>query len=274
MLDGKRLLVTGLVTTDSIAFATAQRAQELGAELLLTALDRDRERCLEAAAQLSGMPQVVSLDVTKSEDFDRLATVARAEFGRLDGALHAVAFAPRDALAGDFLAASAESAELAFRTSAFSYASLARVLADLAPPQGAALVGLDFDAAGAWPVYNWMGVSKAALESVNRYLARDLGPRGIRANLVAAGPLRTRAAGGIPDFQRLLDAWDTQAPIPWDPADAGPVADATCFLLSDLARAITGEILHVDGGYHAMAGALRAPARDASEVGEPVAAAT
>jgi enoyl-[acyl-carrier protein] reductase I len=130
------------------------------------------------------------------------------------------------------------------------------VLAQLAPPEGGSLVGLDFDAAGAWPVYNWMGVCKAALESVNRYLARDLGARGIRANLVAAGPLHTRAAGGIPAFERLLEAWETQAPMRWDARDPGPV----CFLLSDLGRAITGEILHVDGGYHAMAGALRAAA--------------
>lgn len=257
LLDGKQLLVTGLVTTDSIAFATARRAQELGAGLLLTALDRDRERCLAAAASLPVAAPVVSLDVTEHRDFDRLIVAARAEFGHLDGALHAVAFAPRDALAGDFLAASAESAELAFRTSAFSYAALARVVSELAPDDGASIVGLDFDAAGAWPVYNWMGVCKAALESVNRYLARDLGPRGIRANLVAAGPLWTRAAGGIPDFERLLEAWEVRAPLAWNPTDAAPVADTTCFLLSDMARAITGEIVHVDGGYHAMASALR-----------------
>ena len=146
---------------------------------------------------------------------------------------------------------------LAFQTSVFSYASLARALCELAPEEGASLVGLDFDAAGAWPVYNWMGVCKAALESVNRYLARDLGARSIRANLVAAGPLHTRAAGGIPGFDSLLSAWERGAPISWDAGDPTPTADAVCFLLSDLARAVTGEILHVDGGYHAMAAALR-----------------
>ena len=130
-------------------------------------------------------------------------------------------------------------------------------MAELAPPSGGSIVGLDFDAAGAWPVYNWMGVCKAGLEAVNRYVARDLGPRRIRSNLIAAGPIHTRAAGGIPDFQRLTDAWDSTSPLPWDAKDSSPVADTACFLLSDLSRMISGEILHVDGGYHAMAAPLR-----------------
>ena len=257
MLADKRLLITGVVTTDSIAFATAARAQELGAQVILTALDRDRELCQQAAAELPVTPEVLTLDVTRPGDFEALADELRTRWDALDGALHAVAFAPRDALSGDFLAAGAEGVGLAFQTSAFSFAGLARVLVDLAPPDGASLVGLDFDAAGAWPVYNWMGVCKAALEATGRYLARDLGPLNIRANLIAAGPLHTRAANGIPDFQRLLDAWEAQAPLPWNPADPAPVADAACFLLSDGARAISGEILHVDGGYHAMAAPLR-----------------
>lgn len=261
MLAGKRLLITGVVNEGSIAFATAARAQALGAEVLLTALDRDRALCEETATKLPQLPEVLALDATQPSDFDRLIEEIRVRWAGLDGALHAVAFAPRDALAGDFLAARPEGVNLAFQTSAFSYASLGRVVSELAPDHGAALVGLDFDAAGAWPVYNWMGVCKAALESVNRYLARDLGPRFIRANLVAAGPLHTRAAGGIPDFNRLTEAWESRAPMPWDTTDPSPVADATCFLLSDLARAISGEILHVDGGYHAMASNLRpAPA--------------
>ncbi len=261
MLTDKRLIITGIVTTDSIAFATAERAQLAGAEVLLTAFPRDRELTLRAAADLPRAADVVDLDITRDEDLLALTAHVRDTWGALDGALHAVAFAPRDALAGDFLAARPDGVNLAFQTSAFSYASLGRVLHELAPPTGGALVGLDFDAAGAWPVYNWMGVCKAALESVNRYLARDLGERGIRANLIAAGPLHTRAAGGIPAFDRLLHAWETQAPLAWDPRDPAPVADAACFLLSDMARAVTGEILHVDGGHHAMAGALRAPER-------------
>jgi enoyl-[acyl-carrier protein] reductase I len=202
VLADKRLIVTGIATTDSIAFALAERAQLLGAELLLTAFPRDRERAEEAAAQLPREAPIFELDATRDEDFDGLASLVRSRWGGVDGALHAIAFAPRDALSGDFLTARAEGVNLAFQTSAFSYAALGRVVADLAPAEGASLVGLDFDAAGAWPVYNWMGVCKAALESVNRYLARDLGPRGVRANLVAAGPINTRAAGGIAGFDR------------------------------------------------------------------------
>lgn len=257
MLADKRLLITGIVNRESIAYATAERAQLAGAEVLLTAFPRDHQLTEGAAAGLPRRAEILDADLTSSEDLERLTEHVRRSMGTIDGALHAIAFAPRDTLAGDFLAASPEGVNLAFQTSAFSYASLGRVLAELAPDEGAALVGLDFDAQGAWPVYNWMGVCKAALESVNRYLARDLGPRHIRTNLIAAGPLHTRAAGGIPGFDRLLNAWDTRAPIPWDAFDPAPVADAACFLLSDLARAVTGEILHVDGGYHAMAAALR-----------------
>ena len=257
MLTDKRLLITGIVNDQSIAYATAERAQLAGAEILLSTFPRDRRLAEAAAAELPRPAELIDADLTDPEDLKRLGEQIRAGMGTIDGALHAVAFAPRDALAGDFLAASADGVNLAFQTSAFSYAALAGLLADHAPAQGGAIVGLDFDARGAWPVYNWMGVCKAALESVNRYLARDLGPRRIRANLIAAGPLQTRAAGGIPDFDRLLNAWEAQAPIRWDARDPGPVADAVCFLLSDLARAVTGEILHVDGGYHAMAAALR-----------------
>jgi enoyl-[acyl-carrier protein] reductase I len=167
-----------------------------------------------------------------------------------------VAFAPRDALAGDFVSAGPEAVQRAFATSTYSYASLAGLVRDLAPAEGGSVVGLDFDGGGAWPVYNWMGVCKTALQSVSRYVARDLGPRRIRSNLVAAGPLHTRAAGGIPDFDLLTGAWERRAPLSWNPRDAYPVADAVCFLLSDMGRAITGEILHVDGGYHAMAADL------------------
>jgi len=253
LLEGKRLLITGIVTTDSIAFATAEAALRHGAELVFTAFDRDRERTVEAVAHLGTALDVLELDVSDASHFGRLTDEIKERWGRLDGALHAVAFAPRSALAGDFLDADAAGTMQAFQTSTYSYAALAKVLAQLAPKTGGSIVGLDFDAAGAWPVYNWMGVCKAALESVNRYVARDLGPREIRSNLVAAGPIHTRAAGGIPDFQRLTSAWESRSPMIWDPYDPAPVADAVCFLFSDMARAITGEILHVDGGYHAMA---------------------
>jgi enoyl ACP reductase len=253
LLEGKRLLITGVVTTDSIAYATAAAAIRHGAEVVLTAFERDRPRTVDAAANLGRSIDILELDVTDESHFDPLATALRHRFGGLDGALHAVAFAPRSALAGDFLSADPAGTQRAFHTSAYSYAALAGVLRELAPPSGGSLVGLDFDAAGAWPVYNWMGVCKAALGSTARYLARDLGPRGIRVNLVAAGPLLTRAARGIPRFDALLDAWATTSPLAWSDSDPAPVADSICFLLSDLARAITGEVLHVDGGYHAMA---------------------
>ena len=257
ILEGKRLLITGVVNVDSIAFSVADVAQQRGAEVVLTTFDRDRERTLAAAASLRDDVDVLELDATDDSHFERLAIELQRRWGRLDGALHAVAFAPRAALAGDFLDADRVSVERAFAASTYSYAALARVLDRLAPDRGASLVGLDFDAAGAWPVYNWMGVCKSALESTSRYVARDLGVRNIRSNLVAAGPLHTRAASGIPEFERLTAAWAARSPMRWDPSDNLPVADAACFLLSDLARGITGEILHVDGGYHAMAADLR-----------------
>ena len=257
LLHDKRLLITGVVTTDSIAFATASAALEAGAQVVLSGLGRDLDLTRETAEQLPSAVDILEADLTDPEHLVALTDDLRGRWGHLDGALHAVAFAPREALAGDFLAASAEAATRAFHTSTHTYASLARVLADLAPDAGASLVGLDFDAAGAWPVYNWMGVCKAGLEAVNRYVARDLGPRRIRSNLVAAGPIHTRAAGGIPDFAALTNAWDAGSPIAWDHNDSAPVADAVIFLLSDLARMVTGEILHVDGGYHAMAAPLR-----------------
>ncbi|MEO1064668.1 MAG: enoyl-ACP reductase FabI [Actinomycetota bacterium] len=253
LLDGKRLLFTGVVSEASIAFAAAAQAQRLGAEIVLTALDRDRERAVETASQLPAPVDVLDLDVTRAEDFTALTEELRGRWGVLDGALHAVAFAPRAALAGEFLDADGESVARAFAASTYSYPALARVVAELAPDDGGSIVGLDFDAAGAWPVYNWMGVCKAALESASRYVARDLGPRRIRSNLIAAGPLRTRAASGIPSFELLEQAWEDRSPLPWDLEDPAPVGDAACFLLSDMSRAITGEILHVDGGYHAMA---------------------
>jgi enoyl ACP reductase len=261
LLTGKRLLVTGVVTTDSIAYLVAQRSLQEGADVVLTTFDRDRERTVEAAAGLPAAVDVLELDVTDDSHFDRLADELADRWEHVDGALHAVAFAPKAALAGEFLDAGLDAVQRAFATSTYSYAALARVLARTAPASGGSIVGLDFDAAGAWPVYNWMGVCKSALESVNRYVARDLGPRGIRSNLVAAGPLHTRAAGGIPEFERLTEAWEERSPMAWDPTDAAPVADAVCFLLSDLGRGVTGEIVHVDGGYHAMAAGLRRPGR-------------
>jgi enoyl ACP reductase len=251
ILAGKRLLITGVITKDSIAYHAAEQAQREGASVVLTSFGRVRRMTERAAGRLPEPADVLELDVNNPEDLEALPEALRKRWGGVDGALHAIAFAPEDALGGRFLTTPADSATQAFRTSAFSLKALAAALAPLMG-DGGSVVGLDFDASVAWPVYDWMGVAKAALESVSRYLARDLGPRGIRVNLVSAGPLGTVAARGIPGFEQLADLWRAQAPLGWDIEDPAPVASAICFLLSDYARAISGEILHVDGGFHAV----------------------
>jgi enoyl-[acyl-carrier protein] reductase I len=255
ILAGKRLLITGVITKDSIAFHAASEAQREGAEIVLTSFGRVRRLTERAAARLPKPVDVIELDVNRAEDLEALTGELRDRWGGVDGALHAIAFAPEDAIGGRFLETPPESALEAFRTSAFSLKALAAALEPLMG-QGGSIVGLDFDASVAWPIYDWMGVAKAALESVSRYLARDLGSRGIRVNLVSAGPLGTTAARGIPGFEGLASLWQQQAPLGWDVDDPGPVAGAICFLLSDYARGISGEILHVDGGFHAIGAPL------------------
>ncbi len=271
ILEGKRILVTGVMTKASIAHSAAEQAQEAGAEVVLTSFGRARRMTERAAKTLPKTPDVLELDVNKEEDFEGVVSDLRERWGGIDGALHAIAFAPGEALGGDILRASAESAGQAFQTSAFSLKSLAAALLPLMEEgdgePGGSIVGLDFDATVAWPVYDWMGVAKAALESLSRYLARDLGPRGVRVNLVSAGPIETAAASGIPGFEGLAGAWNRQAPLLWDTKDPVPVAQTICFLLSDWARAITGEIIHVDGGFHAMGTAMPETA-DADADGE------
>jgi enoyl-[acyl-carrier protein] reductase I len=253
ILEGKRLVITGVITKDSIAWHVASRALDEGASIVLTSFGRARRMTERAAKRLPSSSEidVLELDVNRVEDLEALTVSLRERWGGVDGALHAIAFAPEDALGGRFMTTPAESAAAAFQTSAFSLKALAAALAPLMD-SGGSIVGLDFDAAVAWPIYDWMGVAKAALESVSRYLARDLGPRGVRVNLVSAGPLGTVAARGIPGFEGLASLWQQQAPLGWDVSDPGPVADAICFLLSDYARAISGEIVHVDGGFHAI----------------------
>jgi enoyl-[acyl-carrier protein] reductase I len=251
ILAGKRLLITGVITKDSIAFHAAERAQREGAEIVLTSFGRARRMTERAAGRLPEPVDVLELDVNSGADLAAVHDQLSSRWGTLDGILHAIAFAPEDALGGRFMTAPAESASQAFITSAYSLKALAAALAPLMPA-GASIVGLDFDASVAWPIYDWMGVAKAALESVARYLARDLGAAGIRVNLVSAGPLGTVAARGIPGFEKLAELWQQQAPLGWDGGDPGPVADAICFLLSHLSRGISGEIVHVDGGFHAV----------------------
>jgi enoyl-[acyl-carrier protein] reductase I len=250
-LEGKRLVITGVMTRDSIAYAVASLAQQAGAEVVLTGFGRARRLTERAAKRLPEPADVLELDVNSPSDLAALHDDLASRWGAVDGVLHAIAFAPGDAIGGQFLDTPVESALTAFQTSAYSLKALTAALAPLFSER-ASVVGLDFDASVAWPSYDWMGVSKAALESVARYLARDLGPRGARVNLVAAGPLRTAAASGIDGFLDLATGWQRGAPLGWDPDDATPVAQAVCFLLSDWSQAITGEILHVDGGFHAM----------------------
>jgi enoyl ACP reductase len=256
MLDGKRLLITGVLTKGSIAYSVAEKAQQAGAEIVLTGFGRTKRMTERSAKGLPSPPDVLELDVNEPADFEALVADLDQRWGGVDGALHAIAFAPGDALGGQFMSAPAESAEVAFRTSAYSFKALAEALTPLMSSDGGSLVGMDFDGSVAWPVYDWMGVAKAALESVSRYLARDLGSSGVRVNLVSAGPVETPAAGGIPGFDQLAGLWREQAPLGWDTADPTPVADTVCFLLSDWSRGISGEIVHVDGGFHAMGAPL------------------
>jgi enoyl-[acyl-carrier protein] reductase I len=251
ILEGKRLVITGVITKDSIAWHAASRALDEGASVVLTSFGRARRLTERAAARLSAEVDVLELDVNKSSDLEALTESLGDRWGGVDGILHAIAFAPEDALGGRFMTAPAESAGAAFQTSAFSFKALAAALEPLMD-SGSSIVGMDFDATVAWPVYDWMGVAKAALESVSRYLARDLGPKGVRVNLVSAGPLGTVAARGIPGFETLASLWREQAPLGWNIEDPGPVADTICFLFSDLSRGISGEIVHVDGGFHAI----------------------
>jgi meromycolic acid enoyl-[acyl-carrier-protein] reductase len=260
LLEKKKLLITGVLTPQSIAFAVARIAQEEGAEIVLTGFGRGRTITEKSARRLPHPPDVLELDAT---DTGQVAAVARhldERWGRLDGILHAIAFAPEDALGGRFLSTGWDSVAVAIRASAYSLKELAVAHLPLfRAAGGGAIVSLDFDASVAWPAYDWMGVSKAALESITRYLARDVGRDGVRVNAVAAGPLRTMAARGIPGFDRFIDVWERRAPLGWDPTDPGPVADAAAFLLSDRSRGISGEIVHVDGGYHAMGADLFPP---------------
>ncbi|MFN2490990.1 MAG: enoyl-ACP reductase FabI [Actinomycetota bacterium] len=256
LLEGKKLVITGVLTPQSIAFDAARIAQEQGAEIVLTGFGRALALTKKTARRLPAPPEVFEMDVNDEGHISGLADEVRARWGSLDGFLHAIAFAPGDALGGDFLGAPWDSAQVAFRTSAYSLKALAAGVLPLMEQGGGSIVSLDFDASVAWPLYDWMGVSKAALEAITRYLARDLGRHAIRVNCVSAGPLRTMAAKSIPGFDSLASAWESKAPLGWNVSDPEPVARAVAFLLSDWSAGITGEIVHVDGGYHAMGAAL------------------
>jgi len=254
LLKGKRFVITGVLTDDSIAFHAARVAQEEGAEVVLTGFGRARRVTERSAKRLPDPPEVYELDITRDEDMAALVATLDTKWGGLDGALHAIAYAPEDALGGNFLNTPAESASTAFLTSAFSFKTLAVGLLPLMKKVGGgALVTLDFDNSQAWPLYDWMGIAKSALQSVTRYLARDLGPYGIRVNAVSAGPLSTIAAKSIPGFSLFENVWGGRSPLGWDVTDPDPVARMVAVLLSDWAKSTTGETVHVDGGFHGQA---------------------
>ena len=260
LLSDKKLLVTGVLTDDSIAWHTARIAQEEGAEIVITGFVRGLRLTERAAQRLPQPCDVLELDINDPSHVENLVNDLTGRWGKIDGALHAIAFAPGDALGGNFLNTPVESAQTAFVTSAFSYKTLAVALLPLMQAAGGgALVAMDFDNTQAWPAYDWMGVAKSALQSVTRYLARDLGQYGIRVNAVSAGPLGTVAAKSIPGFDRFDEVWKERSPLAWDTGDPDPVARMVCVLLSDWAKMTTGEIVHVDGGFHAVAAG---PAKD------------
>jgi len=251
LLDDKRLLITGVLTDASLAFSVARLAQEEGAEIVLTGAGRGMRLTERTARKLPNKAAVLEFDVTSPEQAEALRNDLADRWGRVDGALHAIGFAPEACLGEDFMAPQWSDVSVAMEISAYSLKTVAEVVAPLMT-NGGSIVGLDFDARFAWPAYNWMGVAKAALESASRYLARALGPDDIRVNMVAAGPIRTMAAKSIPGFAEFEDAWGTRAPLGWDVHDGEPVARACVALLSDWFPATTGEVLHVDGGYHAI----------------------
>lgn len=254
MLKGKRIVVTGVLTDGSIAWHVARLAQEQGASVVLTGFGRGMRLTQRSANRLPDPPPVLELDITDQAHMDALVADLGEHWGAVDGALHAIAYAPEDALGGSFMSTPPESASTTFITSAFSFKTLAAGLRPLMQEAGGgSLVALDFDNTWAWPGYDWMGVSKAALQSVTRYLARYLGGDNIRANAVAAGPLSTVAARSIPGIEEFITAWDMRAPLHWDIEDPEPVAKMVCVLFSDWMPATTGEVIHVDGGFHAVA---------------------
>jgi enoyl ACP reductase len=258
LLDGKRLLVTGVLTDASLAFSVARVAQEEGAEVVLSGAGRALSLTRRTARKLPTEPEVLEIDVTSPEQLQAAGAALAARWDRLDGLLHAIGFAPPDCLGSGMFAADWDDVSTALHISTYSLKALIDAFLPLLQAAGAdggaSVVGLDFDATVAWPVYDWMGVAKAGLESPSRYLAKELGPAGIRVNLVAAGPVRTMAAKSIPGFSAFEDTWADRAPLGWDIHDSTAVAKACLALFSDLLPMTTGEILHVDGGVHAVGG--------------------
>jgi enoyl-[acyl-carrier protein] reductase I len=250
IVAGKKIVVTGVLTDASLAFGVAKLALDEGADVILTGAGRALSLTQRTARKLPREVNVLELDVTVDEHATQVRQAVESMWGRVDGVVHSIGFAPEVCLGDDFMAATWNDVATAMQISAYSLKHLADVFAPLMS-SGGSFVGLDFDNTVAWPAYNWMGVAKSALESINRYLAKELGPRGIRSNLVAAGPIKTMAAKSIPGFKKFEDVWDERAPLGWDVTNGEPVARAVVALLSDWFPATTGSMIHVDGGYHA-----------------------
>jgi enoyl ACP reductase len=257
ILEGKKLLITGVLTEKSIAFSTARAAQQHGAEVILSGFGRGMSITKRTARRLPVEPEILEIDVTNPEHLRSAAAELATKWDKLDGILHAIAYGPKECL-DDIVSATWDQVAVAMHVSTFSLKELVTAFHPLLAAAGqnggagASVIGLDFDASVAWPIYNWMGVTKAALESLTRYLARDMGPDHIRVNLIAAGPIRTTAANAVPGFNISEDVWEERAPLGWNNNDSSQVADACVALFSDLLRMTTGEILHVDGGVHAI----------------------
>ena len=251
LLEGKKLLITGVLTDDSLAFGVARLAQQEGAEIALTGFGRALRLTQRTARKLDPVPEVLELDITDAGHVAAVRQDLAERWGRVDGALHAIGFAPEVCLGDDLFSAGWDDVAVAVEVSAYSLKTLAELVRPLMPA-GGSILGLTFDATVAWPAYNWMGVAKAAMESLSRYLAKDLGPSGIRCNLVAAGPVRTVAAKSIPGFVAFEETWGARAPLGWDVEDTSGVSRTCVAMLSDWFPQTTGEIVHVDGGYHAM----------------------
>ena len=251
LLDGKKIVITGVLTDASLAYGVATLAQQEGAEIVLTGAGRALSLTERTGRKLPTPVDVYELDVTNADHLVSVREALAAKWGRVDGVLHSIGFAPEVCLGDDFMAPQWDDVAVALHISAYSLKALADAFVPLMG-EGGSFVGLDFDNTVAWPAYNWMGVAKSALESVSRYLAKELGPKGIRSNLVAAGPIKTMAAKSIPGFKKFEDVWGDRAPLGWDVTDSAPVARACVALLSDWSPATTGEVVHVDGGYHAM----------------------
>lgn len=251
ILDGKRILITGVLTDASLAFGVAKMAQEQGAEIVLTGAGRGLRLTERTARKLPEEAEVLEFDVADPEHASKITEALGAKWGTVDAALHAIGFAPASCLGGGFTEAPWEDVAVAMQISAYSLKTVADAVVPLMT-EGGSIVGLDFDATVAWPAYDWMGVCKAALESTSRYLAKYLGEKDIRVNLVAAGPIRTMAAKSIPGFAQFEDAWAPRAPLGWDVNDQEPVAKACVAMMSDWFPATTGSMIHVDGGYHAI----------------------